>query len=87
VAAKGTAWLVWRSRDLVSALAALALALREWVEGRQGPSWPRARRRGAGRHPAGTLEPEGLKQVFRKPAAYQRVTFGSSQGAEPILNS
>src|SRR5690349_4488602 len=38
MATKGTAWLVRRSRDLVSALA--GLALREWLEGLKGRSAP-----------------------------------------------
>ena len=38
VATKGTAWLVRRSRDLVPALA--GLALREWLEGLKGRSAP-----------------------------------------------
>ena len=62
---KGTAWLVRRSRDLVPALA--GLALREWL-GCQDGLLP-GLTTGAGRHPAGTREPERLKQVFRKPAA------------------
>ena len=37
---KGTAWLVRRSRDLVPALA--GLALREWLEGLKGPPAPGA---------------------------------------------
>ena len=38
MATKGTAWLGRRSRDLVSALA--GLALREWLEGLKGRSAP-----------------------------------------------
>jgi hypothetical protein len=38
MATKGTAWLVRRSRDLVPALA--GLALREWLEGRKGRAAP-----------------------------------------------
>jgi lysophospholipase L1-like esterase len=85
MATKGTAWLVRRSRDLVPALA--GLALREWLEGLKGPPASGPDDGGAGRHPAGTREPERLKQVFRKPAAFKRDTFGSSQGAEPILKT
>jgi hypothetical protein len=72
MAAKGTAWLVRRSRDLVPAL--MGLAVHEWLNGAGAPEEDTAER-----------EPANLN-VLSKPSGNLRLTRGSPSALLQVRN-